>query len=137
MYKTLFSSLLTGTMAVLLLSACTEDKQEIQESKDTGSTAVSSIKISKPEQKPSKNESNDDNQVKTVMDEPVNFSTPEDVEQTLLRIRQEQGDQAFKKLNSAMSYMMFYDLSIGRNKEKLYAKLDGKTPNEIIAEGKK
>ena len=137
MYKSLISSLLTGTMAVLLVSACTEDKQEVQESKDTSSTAVSSIKISKPEQKPSKNESNDDNQAKTVMDEPVNLSTPEDVNQTLLRIRQEQGDNAVKKLNAAMSYMLLYDLSLGKNKEKLYAKLDGKTPNEIIALGKR
>lgn len=137
MYNSLFKSILIGTMAVLLISACSEDKQESKESKDTGATAAAAIKISKPQQKPVTTVPNEDNHVMTVMDEPVNFSTPEDAEQTLLRIREEQGDQALKNLNAAMSYMMFYDLSVGRNQDKLYEKLNGKTPNEIIAEGKK
>ena len=32
-----------------------------------------------------------------------------------------------------MKYVMYYDLSLRNDKEKLYKKLDGKTPEQIIA----
>ena len=67
------------------------------------------------------------------MDKPVNFSTAEDVEYTLLTIRDKEGDKAYKKIKSAMGYIMTYDLSVGRNEARMHKKLNGKTPNEIIA----
>jgi len=67
------------------------------------------------------------------MDQPVDFSSPESVEKTMENIRQQAGEKEASGVSSAIGYMVVYDLSVNRNKEKLYKKLDGKTPNQIIA----
>lgn len=69
----------------------------------------------------------------SLMDQPVDFSTPENAEKHLQKIRAEAGEKQYRKIDSAIKYMLFYDLSVGQDKAKLYAKLDGKTPNEILA----
>ena len=48
-------------------------------------------------------------------------------------IRQQAGEKEASGVSSAIGYMVVYDLSVKRNKKKLYEKLDGKTPNQIIA----
>ena len=73
----------------------------------------------------------------SLMNQPVDFSSPEAVEATLQSIRENEGDAAYKNVKSAMDYALFYDLSIGNDKEKLYKKLDGETPNNIIAKMKR
>lgn len=67
------------------------------------------------------------------MDQPVDFSTPENVEISLQKVKDQEGEQIYKTLNSAMQYILFYDLSMRNDKEKLYKALDGSTPSEIIA----
>jgi len=69
----------------------------------------------------------------SIMDKPVNFSTPEDVDKSIEAVRQAAGEPAARELNNALKYILFYDLSLGRNKEKMYQKYNGQTPNEIIA----
>jgi len=69
----------------------------------------------------------------SLMDKPVDFSTTEKAEETLQNIRVQEGERAYEAIESAMKYLLFYDLSVSNNKEKLYKKLDGKTPKEIIA----
>ena len=71
------------------------------------------------------------------MNQPVNFSTPEDVEKTMQNIREKEGGKAYNQLKNAMQYIMVYDLSVGNNKEKMYKKLDGRTPEQIIAKMKR
>lgn len=73
----------------------------------------------------------------SVMDTPVNFSTPEDVEKSIEKVRQEAGETEALRLTNALGYILAYDLSLGRDKEKLYKKLDGRTPNAIIAKMKR
>lgn len=73
----------------------------------------------------------------SIMDKPVNFSTPEDVEKSIEAVRQQAGDAEARDLKNALGYILAYDLSIGRNKEKMYQKLNGRTPNEIIAKMKR
>lgn len=73
----------------------------------------------------------------TVMDEPVDFSTPEEVEKSIEKVRQEAGEAQARDLSNALGYILAYDLSLGRDKEKMYKKLNGRTPNEIIAKMKR
>lgn len=72
----------------------------------------------------------------SIMSEPVDFSTPESVKASLQNVRENAGEKAYGKLNNAMKYILYYDLSLKNNKEALYKKLDGKTPEQIIAKGK-
>jgi ABC-type phosphate/phosphonate transport system substrate-binding protein len=74
-----------------------------------------------------------DGNLEMVMDLPVNFSTPEDIEKSIERVRQGAGDKKAKQLSIAMKYILAYDLSLGNSEEKMYKKLNGSTPNEIIA----
>jgi len=73
----------------------------------------------------------------SIMDQPVNFSTPEDVDKSIEAVRQSAGEAAARELNNALQYILYYDLSVGNNKEKMYKKLNGRTPNEIIAKMKR
>jgi hypothetical protein len=69
----------------------------------------------------------------SLLDQPVDFSTPEKAEETLQMIREQEGDKAYQSINTAMNHLLFYDLSVGNDKEKLYKKLDGLTPRQIVA----
>lgn len=129
MRKTLFNSILAGTTVLLLLSGCAED------SKDTSSST--DAKASTEVAQDTKIVANNSDQGGSLMDQPVNFSTPEEVEKTLQHIRENEGDLAYKKLKGAMSYILTYDLGLRHKEDKLHAKLNGKTPNEIIASMKR
>ena len=126
MRKLFLTSTTIGLMALFSLTACVEDSSK--------SEAIKQTKTDTP--KPTDVDGNEstDNPDDSLMNQPVDFSTPENVEKTLENIRQQEGDKAHAKLKNAMQYIMVYDLSIGNNKEKLYKKLDGRTPKQIIAE---
>ena len=115
MSKFALTSATAAMMSLFLVTACADENAD----KEGSSTATSAVEQETAAQD-------------TVMDQPVDFSSPESVEQTLENIRQQAGEPSAKKLKNAMDYMMFYDLEVKRNKEALQKKLDGKTPNEII-----
>ena len=73
----------------------------------------------------------------SIWDQPVDFSTTEAAEKTLQRIREQEGENAHKAITNAFNYLLYYDLEIRNDKEKLYKKLDGKTPREIIEMGRR
>jgi len=68
-----------------------------------------------------------------VMAKAVDFSTPEDIQKTFQAIEDEAGEFAANQLRSAIDYMLVYDLSVNRNKQKMYKKLNGKTPTQILS----
>jgi hypothetical protein len=119
MHKTPFTFIMASAMALFLVSACAEDSKGLE---------TTTAQVSAPEKA-----GNAGDHSTSIMDQPVDFSTVENVEISLQKIREQGGDQAYKTLNSAMKYVKYYDLSISNDMEKLYKKLDGKTPNEIIA----
>lgn len=125
MCKKLLTILSAGTMALFLVTACAEES-EVANSTVATKSELSSEKVT-----------DSGNQSDSLMNQPVNFSTPEDVEKTLQNIREKEGDKAYKQIKNAMQYIMYYDLSLKNDKEKLYKKLDGKTPEQIIAEAKR
>ena len=110
MSKFTLNSVTAAMLSLFLITACADESAD-----DKGSVSATSA----PQ--------------KTVMDQPVDFSSPENVEKSLEDIRQQAGERSVKKLTSAMDYMIFYDLEVKRDKDTLHKKLDGKTPNEIIA----
>ena len=124
MCKKLLTIISAGTMAIFLVTASAEESETANSTVATNS-GLSSEKVA-----------DSNNQNDSLMNQPVNFSTPEDVEKTLQNIREKEGDKAYKQVKNAMQYIMYYDLSLRNDKEKLYMKLDGKTPEQIIAEVK-
>ncbi len=121
MFKKLLTTISAVTMALFLVTASAE------EGEDADSTTAVKSGSSSGEVTDSGNQS------ESLMNQPVNFSTPENVEKTLQHIREKEGDRAYKRVKSAMQYIMYYDLSLRNDKEKLYKKLDGNTPEQIIA----
>ncbi|MGD9264729.1 MAG: hypothetical protein PVJ71_03005 [Lysobacterales bacterium] len=125
MSKTIPSLFISLFLALFLAAACadqgddpeieTSTPDEIQQSADGGKTGSVASEAS------------------SLMDQPVDFSSPESAEESLQRIREQVGEKEYQKMQNAIKYLLFYDLSVGQDKEKLYAKLDGKTPNEILA----
>lgn len=124
--------------AMVLLAACSEQDSAVAPEStkavseaapvtEAPSTQADKVETATPET---------DENLDMVMDLPVNFSTPEDIEKSIERVRQGAGDKKAKQLSIAMQYILAYDLSLGNNKEKMYQKLNGSTPNEIIAKMK-
>jgi len=116
MSKFALTSATAAMMSLFLVTACADESAD----KESSSSATSAAEQEAASQN-------------SVMDQPVDFSSAENVEKSFANIRQQAGDSSAKKLENAMDYMMFYDLEVKRNKEVLNKKLDGKTPNEIIA----
>jgi hypothetical protein len=121
MFKKPNTTLAAVTMALFLVTASAEEGEE------ANSTAAAKGGSSSGKVTDSGNQSD------SLMNQPVNFSTPENVEKTLQHIREKEGDRAYKTVKIAMQYIMYYDLSLRNDKEKLYKKLDGSTPEQIIA----
>ena len=114
MLKKLLTTSCAGSMALFLISACAEEDHDSDSAADNTQQANSSL-----------------------MNKPVDFSTPESAEQTLQNILEQDGEKAYKHVSNAMQFIMVYDLSVRKNKEILYQKLDGLTPEEIIAQAKR
>jgi len=121
MHRSSMALSITGIMVLLLMSACTEE---------SGDTAVIEVKKAPVAEVATPRGEN-----ASIMDEPVDFSTQERIARTMQNIREQAGAKAARKIDATMGHMMTYDLSVGRDEAKMYKKLNGKTPNQIIAMG--
>ena len=118
MYKKFFTTLSIVAMTLFLVPACAEQDNGTEASAST--TTTDAVKTADGEQA-------------SVMDLPVDFSTPENVDKSIEKVKQEAGETKARNLSIAMKYLLTYDLSVSHNEEKLHKKLNGSTPNEIIA----
>lgn len=66
------------------------------------------------------------------MNIPLDGDTIETFEESLESIRAETTVAEFTTLQNALDYLLVYDLGARRNRELLYQRLDGKTPNEVL-----
>ena len=106
----------TATLTTLLLAtACASTEQDT----DPG---PSNVALAQP-----------DVQQGSVLDDPVDFSTPEAVEKSLQKVLEQAGETEAEHVSNAMRYLLYYDLSVGGNEQALHKKLHGKTPNQIFA----
>ncbi len=63
---------------------------------------------------------------------PFDGSSTEAFEESLSTIQSEVTDAEFTTLQNALDYLLVYDLGARRDKDLLYQRLDGKTPNEVL-----
>jgi len=119
--------LATATLSVFLLNVCSEESTDIK----TSQSAVN--KQAEELTHKAKPATTGTIQADGIMGQAVNFSTPEDIEKSLQSIEDETGAAVANQIRNAIDYLLVYDLSVNRDKAKLYKKLDGKTPNEILA----
>ncbi len=66
------------------------------------------------------------------MDIPLDGSSMEAWERSLARVEAHTDPSTFKTLNSAIAYLLTYDLSAGRDMNKLIKNLDGLTGYEVL-----
>ena len=120
MFNKLIMSICAGTMTLFFISACAD------EAKDSDESLAANPATDITEESGS-----------SLMNQPVDFSSAEAAEETLQNIREKEGDKSYQHVTNAMQFIMVYDLSIRKNKELLYKKLDGMTPEEIIDQAKR
>ena len=61
----------------------------------------------------------------------IDGSSIESFDASMATIKRYTDEKTYASLNSAIGYLMVYDLQVRSNKEKLIAKLDGKTGYEV------
>jgi len=66
------------------------------------------------------------------MEIPLDGSSLEAFETSLARVKAYSSSEDYTTLVNAIDYLLFYDLTAGRNRTKLASILDGLTPNEVI-----
>ena len=74
----------------------------------------------------------DQAEAEAAMERKLDGSSVEAFEEGLEQLKSKLSDRQFNSVTSAIEWMLFYDLSARRNKERLYSMLDGMTPTEII-----
>jgi hypothetical protein len=134
MLKKFISTISVFTMILVLAPACAEQDNEAEAA--TSSKPATQVTAAADAAETTPVAAATDGAL-SIMDMPVNFSTPEDVEKSMEAVRQQAGEAAARDLTNAMGYILAYDLSLGRDQEKMYKKLNGRTPNAIIAKMKR
>lgn len=114
---------MTGVFVLFFVTACAEENP-------TDNTAAKQTDQSVQA-------GNNSDQTQGIMDQPVDFSTPEAFEESMQRITEQGGEKSRKSVENAMKYIMYYDIYVSGDEAKLHKKLNGKTPNQIIAMMKK
>ena len=135
MFKKLFTVIFISTLTLAFVPACAEQDKDAVGVADTAQATAK--QVSTPVAESAESGGDTGGEQDSVMNQPVNFSTPEDVEKSIEKVRQEAGNAKAVTLKSAMDYILYYDLSLGNDREKMYAKLNGSTPNAIIAKMKR
>lgn len=125
MYKALFP-LITSMLLILSLSTACAEQDKGSEASEQAAAPVEQVSAA-----------GETEQGDSLMDQPVDFSSPEAVKTTLQNIREQEGEAAYENLKIAMDYILFYDISIRNDEAKLYKKLDGQTPKQIFARMKR
>lgn len=71
-----------------------------------------------------------------VMGRPLDGSSPESFEAGLADLRAAVRPEAYERLQSALNWLLFYDINSQGDRATLYRNLDGMTPREIILKGR-
>lgn len=131
MHHKILIPLTTAVLSLSLLSACSDEAADSPAAKAT-QPAAQEIDKKTTEKKAVTPAAKPDSGVVDVMDMPMNFSTPATTKKSFLAVKVEAGGMEVSKLLQALKYLQKTDKSVNHNKQKLYKKLNGKTPNEIM-----
>jgi len=69
----------------------------------------------------------------TVMDQPLDGSSIEAFTAGLERLDKEASEKEYRSVMSALDFLLFYDIGAKRDKATLYSRLNGNSPNQILA----
>jgi hypothetical protein len=125
MFKKLLTAASIVTITLFLLPACAKRDNAPETTADSGQTTDASAPMSVNQETQGEQGS--------VMDQPVNFSSQKEVNKSIEKVRQQGGDAEANELNKALGVILTQDMSLRQDKDRLFRKLNGKTPNEIIA----
>ena len=67
------------------------------------------------------------------MDIPLDGTSLEAFDASLARVKKHTSETNYTTLVNAIDFLLFYDLTVKQNKEKLVAGLNGLTGNEVVA----
>ena len=145
MLKKALVSAISTALLLTMLTACAEDDQSnnaTNKTLETGKAVTDTQPAENRTDRPARPQRSEPKaatpkaltgfQSAAIMSKPVDFSSPENITNSMQAIQTEAGDEASARVDGAIDYMLVYDLSVGGNKQKLYEKLNGKTPNEIL-----
>jgi hypothetical protein len=122
------------------LGACTESNEEpLARTAQSTEEALQELKAEKAAKAKAPNLTTDggsNDADATVMDRPLDGSSKDAFEKGLATVRSSAPAGQSQRLDSALKYLLTYDFSLQNDKARLYAKLDGKSPNEIIAQSR-
>ena len=117
---------LLAAVTGLALSGCGPEDEDLQDEIAIAEEAVPAVRqIYDPEA------------AEAAMNQPMDGSSVEAFERDLEQLKSKLTAREFTSVESAIRWMLFYDLSANRDKAKLYASLNGKTPAEIIERAKR
>lgn len=125
MFRNILTTASIVTITLFLLPACAEQDKATETKAKSVQTADATAA------KPVVKEMHDGQG--SVMNQPVDFSSQEEVNKSIERVRQQAGNTEADELNKALGVILTQDMSLRQDKDRLFRKLNGKTPNEIIA----
>lgn len=68
----------------------------------------------------------------TIMQTPLDGTSVDTFTAGLERISEEASEEEYRNVMSAVDYLLFYDIGARRDKARLYSRLNGKTPEQIL-----
>jgi predicted small secreted protein len=73
----------------------------------------------------------------SVMDLPMDGTSVEAFDASLERVKSGTSEGEYRQLKMALEWLLLYDIGARGDREALYRRLDGKSPNEIMATAKR
>lgn len=68
----------------------------------------------------------------TIMETPLDGTSEDTFTAGLERISKEGSEEDYRNVMSALDFLLFYDIGARRDKARLYSRLNGKTPEQIL-----
>ena len=121
MLKILIQTSLTGVFILFFVTACADENPQ----------------ANTPAKQADQHVNSSGDQAQGIMDQPVDFSTPEAIEESLQQIAEKDGEKSREAVERSLKSILSSNPYIGGNKNRLYESMNGKTPRQIIAIGKK
>lgn len=104
---------------------------------DTAPASATAGSQEAPQAAPATGAQEQESPVSPIMNEPLHNNEPGSFEAGLAKVRESATKLEVAQLDNALSVLLLYDIAARGKKDKLYERLDGKTPQEIIAMAKR
>ena len=120
-------------ISLLLISTATLAAQDTEAESSAAADEQTTISESDATEQAAERLRHKDREV-SVMDVPLDGTSIESFTRGLENVDENATEKEYRTLMSALDFLLFYDLGAKRDKAKLYARLNGKSPNDILAQ---